>query len=167
MQRILIIGCPGGGKTTFAKSLGAKLSIPVYHLDKYFWKENWTPIPQDEFRKIQNELMQENRWIIDGNFTKSIDNRIIAADTIILFDFPKVINIWRTLKRFLRHFGAVRTDMGGGNKEALQWVHIKYILTFPRKEFRAKITELTVGKRVIVLRNSEDVSRFFEGVQEQ
>jgi len=164
MERVLIIGCPGGGKTTFANALGAKLGIPVRHLDRYFWREGWTPTPQDEFRKIQNELMQEERWIIDGNFTKSIGNRITVADTIILFDFPKMINIWRTLKRFLRHFGTVRPDMGGGNKETLKWVHVKYILMFPRKEFRAKITELAGDKKVIVFRNTKEAARFLKNV---
>ena len=159
MRKILIIGCPGGGKTTFANKLGSVLQIPVHHLDKYFWKEGWKPTPQDEFRKIQNELMSGDTWILDGNFTKSIDNRIVAADTIILFDFPKFINLYRTLKRFFQNFGKVRPDMGGENKETLQWVHVKYIITFPRREFREKVEGLAKGKEVIIVHNSDEVSR--------
>jgi len=162
MQRILVIGCPGGGKTTFANALGAKLGIPAYHLDKFFWKGNWTPTPEDECRKIQNELMQGPGWIIDGNFTNVINSRIMAADTIILFDFPKIISFWRTQKRFLQNFGTVRPDMGGGNKEALRWIHIKYILTFSRKKFRTKITELTGNKKLIVLRSPKEVAQFLK-----
>jgi adenylate kinase family enzyme len=164
MERILVIGCPGGGKTTFATTLGKRLGIPVHHLDWHFWKENRRPTPQDEFRETLKQLMQESRWILDGNFTKSIDIRIAEADTIILFDFPKAINLWRTFKRFLQHFGSVRPDMGGGNKEALVWKHVKYIITFPRKEFVRNVTSLAEGKNLIVLRNPRAAQDFLNSL---
>lgn len=164
MERILVMGCPGGGKTTFAKKLGRALDIPVHHLDKYFWRENRRPTPQDEFRAIQKQLMAEPKWILDGNFTRSVDNRIPHADTIILFDYPKVINLWRTFKRFLQHFGSIRPDMGGGNKEALVWKHIKYIITFPRKEFAEKVAALAEGKRLVVLNSPKEAKDFLDGV---
>lgn len=164
MEKILIIGCPGAGKTTFANSLGAALHIPVHHLDKHFWKEGRKPTPQGEFRRIQNGSMREDRWILDGNFTKSIDNRIAGADTIIVFDFPRVINLWRTLKRFFQYVGSVRPDMGGGNKEALKWMHIKFIITFPRKEFLAKALLFSRDKKVIVLHSPNEASQFLERV---
>ena len=167
MQRILVIGCPGGGKTTFARTLGDLLNIPVHHLDKHFWKENWTPTPQNEFREIQNQLMKEERWIIEGNFTKSLDNRVPNADTIIVLDLPKLVNIWRTLKRFIEHFGSVRPEMGGENKEALQWKHIKYIVTIPRKEYLANIRSLAERKEAIVLRSPREVSEFLTSLRSQ
>lgn len=160
MKRILVIGCPGGGKTTFARALGELLGIPVHHLDKYFWKENWTPTPQNEFRQIQNRLMKDECWILEGNFKKSIDNRIAAADTIIVFDFPKIINLWRTLKRFVQYFGAVRPEMGGVNKETLKWKHLKYIITYPRKEFLESVKKLADAKNVIILRTPKEAARF-------
>lgn len=132
----------------------------MHHLDKYFLKKDRTPTPQDEFREIQNTLMREDVWIIDGNFTKSIDNRIAFADTIILFDFSKYLNLWRTLKRFFKHIGTVRPEMGGDNKEALQWRHLKYIVTFPRKDFYSRVTQLVEGKKVVVLQNPKEASDF-------
>lgn len=141
--------------------------MPVHHLDKYFWRENWTPTPQSEFREIQNQLMKEARWIIEGNYSKSIDNRIPNADTIIVFDFPKALNIWRTFKRFIKHFGSVRPEMGGENKEALQWKHLKYIVTFRRKEYLANVRRLAGTKRIIVLRTPKEVSRFLASVVAQ
>jgi len=164
MRRILVIGCPGGGKTTFASKLGERLSIPVHHLDKYFWRENWTPAPQDEFRGILHTLMQEPRWIIDGNYARTIDVRIPFADTIILFDFSKILNLWRSLKRFFQNLGRVRPDMGGGNKERLEWKHTKFIITFPRKAFAEKVATLAKGKNLIVLHNPREAQDFLNGL---
>ena len=164
MEKVIIVGCPGAGKTTFAVALGAKLHIPVHHLDAHFWLKNWTPRPQEEFRHIQTELMQQDRWILDGNFKKSVPHRIAMADTIILFDFPKIVNLWRSFKRYLKHRGSMRPDMGSGNKEALRWKFIKYILLYPRKKFENDVISLAKGKTVIIFRNSKEVADFLANI---
>ena len=164
MERILVIGCPGGGKTTFARKLSIKLNIPLHHLDAHFWKENWTPTPQDEFRAILKKLMEEPQWIVDGNYSRTIDIRIASADAIILFDFSKVLNLWRTLRRYVLHFGTVRPEMGGGNRERIAWKHIKYIITFPRKTFAAKVTALSAGKNLVVLHNPREAQNFLDNL---
>ncbi|MCX6819671.1 MAG: AAA family ATPase [Candidatus Adlerbacteria bacterium] len=166
MNKIVLIGCPGAGKTTLARKLGAKLNIPVHHLDKYFWKENWTPTPQAEFRKIQDELMKEDRWIVDGNFTKSIDNRVTKADTVVFFDFPKTTLVWRYLKRFVQDFNKVRPDMGGDNKASFNptiiWNHITFVLKFPRNEVYTTLKEHAQDKNVVILRNTKEVATFLD-----
>lgn len=166
MEKILVIGCPGAGKTTFVNKFGALLGIPVHHLDKYFWKENWKPTPQDEFRKIQNELMSESKWILDGNFTKSIDNRLVNADTVIFFDFHKSILVWRILKRFFVNLGSVRHDMGGENKESLVSLFklLKFVVGYPAKEVHAMLRPLPSDKKIIILHNSEEVAQFLENI---
>ena len=166
MQKIIIIGCPGSGKTTLATQLGAKLNISVHHLDKYFWKENWTPTPQDEFRKIQNELMSGPRWILDGNFTKSIDNRLAQADTVVFLDFPKRIILWRVFRRYLKDWGKVRPDMGGDN-EGIQWSFVKFILNYPTHEVYAVLKQQAGDKKVHVLHNPKEASNFLNRVLKQ
>ena len=165
MNKIIIIGIPGAGKTTFSVELGAMLHIPVHHLDKIFWKQNWTSLKQDEFRKVQNELMGEDRWIIDGNFTKSIDQRIILADTVIYFDFPRSIALWRTLRRYFRYFGKVRPNMGGNNVESLKWKSIKFILMYPSNDVRNLLNQ-HADKKIFIFRNTSDVAVFMERVKE-
>jgi len=164
MKKIIVIGCPGAGKTTFSNILGQKLNIKVHHLDKYFWKENWTPTPQEDFRKIVIDLMKEDEWILDGNFKRSVEDRIKEADTVILFDFSKIAILWRILKRFFRYINRVRPEMGGNNKEALKWVHIKYILRYPRAEYCSYVTKLALGKKVVVLRNQKEVNNFLSSI---
>jgi adenylate kinase family enzyme len=164
MQKIIIVGCPGSGKTTLANQLGKILDIPVHHLDKIFWKEGKKASHQDEFRKLVKELMKEDKWILDGNFKRSVEDRIEKADTVILFDFPKLIIIWRVFKRFFKHFNKVRPDMGGNNKERIEWLHFKYILTYPMKEYLLKISLLSKDKNLFILKNPREVRVFLKNI---
>ena len=159
MNKITIIGCPGTGKTTYSVKLGKKLNIPVYHLDKVFWKNNWEHISQDEFGKVQDEIMQNEKWIIDGNFTKTIENRIKNSDAVIFFDYPKRISLWRTFKRYLMHFGKVRPDMGGYNKEKLQWGHVKFILNYPREEIYNTLSNYK-DRSIFIFHNDSEAESF-------
>ena len=79
----MIIGSGGSGKSTLARVLGKKLEIEVFHLDTILWKPNWEPVPREKQIEIQNELIQKERWIIDGNYGGTMDIRFEAADTII------------------------------------------------------------------------------------
>ena len=162
MNKIIVIGCPGAGKTHFAKKLGERLHIQVHHLDTYFWKENRTEMNEVEFLKIQNELMEKDQWIIDGNFTKSMEHRMSKADTIIFLDYPKRIVLWRFLKRYFKFFNKVRPEMGGNNKEVLQWSFIKFILKYPTGKVYEKIERHSKGKNVVVLHNPKETAQFLK-----
>jgi len=162
----MIVGCPGAGKTTFANKLGLKLSIPVHHLDKHFWKENKKPTPQIDFIQKQNELMKEEKWILDGNFTKTIENRLTVADTIILFDFSKNIIIFRYFKRLITNFGKVRPDMGGNNRTFFNWKSFKFILNFPIKEIHSLLGKFkdSKDKKIIIFHNPKEVDEFLSKI---
>jgi adenylate kinase family enzyme len=86
MKKIILIGSGGSGKSTLARKLGDKLEIDVYHLDALFWKPNWEGAPKDEQRKVQNDLVKKEEWIIDGNYGGTMDIRLNAADTVIFLD---------------------------------------------------------------------------------
>ncbi len=167
MKKIILIGCPGSGKTTLATKLGSKLNIPIHHLDKYFWKENRKHLTQEEFREVQDDLMATDTWILDGNFTKSIDNRIVNADTVIFLDFPKALSLFRYVKRYINHFGTVRNDMGGGNTDTLQWKFIKFVLTFPKEEIYSMIKEYSGERKVYILKNQKEVDIFLNNATSQ
>ncbi len=117
MQRVLIIGCPGSGKTTYAKALSAKTGLPLVHLDKLYHRDNWQAINREEFEpKLQAEL-EKSEWIIDGNFNRTIKHRLSYCDTVFYFDLPVLFCLWGAIKRTIQNYGKTRDDVGGNCPE--------------------------------------------------
>ena len=108
--------------------------------------------------------MQGKRWIIDGNFTKSIGHRMTQADTIIFLDFPKHIILWRYFKRYFQHFNKVRFDVGGNNKQNMKWKHLKFVLLYPASEVYALLKEYGLGKNIIILHRPKGVNQFLHNI---
>ena len=88
MKKILVIGCPGSGKSTFSKKLHEKTNIPLFHLDLYFWNADKTTVDRTIFNQRLFEILELNDWIIDGNFMATMELRIQKCDTIIFLDYP-------------------------------------------------------------------------------
>jgi adenylate kinase family enzyme len=101
MRRIVILGRGGAGKSTLAARLGAALALPVIELDKHFWPPDLTPMPKDQWTRIQRELASGQRWVMDGDLGPYdvLDVRLRAADTVIVLDFPLWRCAWRALRR--------------------------------------------------------------------
>ena len=116
-EKIILIGSGGSGKSTLAKQLGNKLNIKVHHLDVLFWKPNWEGVPKEEQRTVQNELVKEDEWIIDGNYGGTMDIRMNAADTIIFLDIHRTICVYHAFKRVVQYRNKTRPDMGAGCEE--------------------------------------------------
>ena len=117
MERILIIGNAGSGKTTFAKQLASKLNLPVIHLDNIYWHGNWEHLTRDAFDAALQEQLNKPRWIIDGNFNRTIPHRLQYCDTVIFFDLPTIICLWGITRRIFANYGKTREDMGGNCRE--------------------------------------------------
>ncbi len=91
MKKVIIIGCPGSGKTTFAEKLQKKTGLPLYYLDAIWHKPDKTHIPREEFDKRIVEIFATDEWIIDGNYSRTIEMRLKECDTVFLFDLPTEI----------------------------------------------------------------------------
>ena len=87
-DKIIVIGCPGSGKTTFAEKLRDKTGLPLYYLDAIWHKPDKTHISRDEFDQRLGEILALDRWIIDGNYSRTLERRLAECDTVILFDLP-------------------------------------------------------------------------------
>ncbi len=143
-MKIMIFGRPGGGKSTFAVEIQKILKIPLYHLDKYFFIENWTKSWEEreyeEFLKIQQELVDKGQWIIDGNCLASLENRYSKATHCFYFNLSRIICIWRVLKRYFNKNTEI-DDRPKNCKETITFKFVKYIWNF-EKRVAPKITFL-------------------------
>jgi adenylate kinase family enzyme len=153
MNKIIVIGCPGSGKSTISKRIGQKLNIPVYGLDEY------QTLSKEDFIKTQTSLMGGKKWILDGNFVKSIGNRIDKAGVVIFLDFPKRVVCYRFLKRSIEDFKKERIELGK-NYWNEKWGVFKYIWNFPRAEIYQIIEKHTKKQRVVILHNSREADEF-------
>jgi len=140
-KRIIIIGSGGSGKSTLARKLHNKMRIPLIHLDKEYWKENWTAPSKEEWIAKQLRLIYQDSWIIDGKYSSTMDIRMECADTIIFLDINRCICIYSVLKRWISNIGKIRPDMGNGCKEKIDYEFIKWIYEFPKIE-KPKIIEM-------------------------
>ncbi len=140
MRRVLVVGGPGAGKTTFTCRLAADLQLPVIHLDFHFWRPGWKfPDPQ-EWREQVTTLADLPEWVMDGNYSTTYDIRMPRADSLIWLDHPRATCMRRILLRILKGYGRTRPDLPDGCPEKFDWEFIRFVWNFPVKN-RPHITE--------------------------
>ena len=99
MKKVIVIGCPGSGKTTFAEKLQKKTGLPLYYLDAIWHKPDKTHIPREEFDERIKEIFNTDKWIIDGNYSRTIEMRLKECDTVFMFDLPTEVCIQGATER--------------------------------------------------------------------
>jgi len=166
-KKIAIIGIMGSGKSTLAIKLGKLLNIDVHHLDKIYFKPGWVKIPSEEGESIQRKIASKDSWIIDGNWTGSMDIRLAPADTIIFLDFPKWFSLYRTLKRALFSRGKQPPDKQEGNREKFAWGLFKAILNYPRERIYKTIENNSENTKIHILKSQREVDNFIDELQNQ
>lgn len=167
MERVMIIGCGGSGKSTLARDLGEKTGLSVIHLDQIWWAPgNWQHITQEEFDVQLAKEIQKSRWIIDGNFNRTIETRLQRADTVIYLDFPAILCLFGWIKRVIRYRGKARPDMGKGCCERIDPEFAAWIVTFNRnyrKEYYKLLAEQK-EKTIHIFRNRKQLRKFLDSL---
>lgn len=141
MERILIIGSNGAGKSTFSYTLASKLGLPLIHIDQIYWHDNWQITPQEEFSERVSKEAKKSRWIIEGNNISTLEDRLSYADTIFWFEFPPAICLKNIFKREIHYYGRARPDMPKQCISRLNFPFLKSAITFNKRN-RERIMQM-------------------------
>ena len=163
MNQIVIIGCPGAGKSTFARKFAAKTGLPLHYLDMIWHQADRTVIGREEFDRQLDNLVKEDEWIIDGNYARTLPKRLDHCDTVFFFDLP----LEECIEGAKSRLGKERVDMPWVDNEIdpefLQW-----IIDFPRDVVPEIEQHLrNFDKTIIRFHTREEADKFIETFQDQ
>jgi adenylate kinase family enzyme len=149
MQRILIVGISGTGKTRLAQRLSDKLHVPTILLDTIFWKENWQEEDPNVVESKIRDAIRQDAWIIEGYIEPLGEERVKSADVVIYLDYPGHLALRGGLSRWRRFRGRARPEMPAGNIENFGW---KFLMTLLRRDERPEIESAIKGQENKVIR---------------
>ena len=165
MNKVIVIDCPGSGKTTFAEKLNKCTGMPLYYLDTIWHKPDKTHISREEFDEKITEIFKTDKWIIDGNYKRTIEMRLKECDTVFLFDLPTDVCIQGAIERI----GKGRYDM--------PWIETEF-----DPEFRKFIEKFPIdtlpyiyelierykdSKQIIIFKSRQEADAFIERYEEK
>lgn len=158
MKKIVVIGCPGAGKSTFARRLREMTGLPLYYLDQIWHKADRTTVSKEEFDAKLREIIRQDSWIIDGNYLRTMENRLEACDTVFFLDYPLEI----CLEGAKARIGTVREDMPWVetefDEEFRQW-----ILDFPEDQIPViyeLLKKYETEKEIIIFKSRDEAEKF-------
>lgn len=159
MNKVIIIGCPGSGKSTFSRALQAKTGLPLYHLDMLFWNADKTHVAREIFDQRLAEVLRQDNWIIDGNYGRTLETRLKECDTVFLLDFP----VDACLSGITARIGKSRDDMPWVEQEFDEEFK-KWIVDFPKDELPHIYTllEKYKHKNIIIFKSHEQIKEYLK-----
>ena len=168
MKRVVVIGSPGSGKSTFSKKLGGKSGLPIIHLDYYHLQsEHNYRSDTDSWNSRVAELIKPDKWIVDGNYGASFPMRFKAADTIVFFDIPRRICLYRILKRYFYYQNRKREEMPDNWEEKLDLEFLKYVWRF-NKQSKPKILNHIKNYKngnVLIFKKSKEAEDYLSSIK--
>lgn len=160
MKKVIVIGSPGAGKSTFARKLRDKTNLPLYYLDMLWHKADKTTVSQAEFDARLRDILQQEQWIIDGNYSRTLEMRLQACDTVFLLDFPVEVCLSGVESRI----GKKRVDMPWieteFDEEFKQW-----ILDFPNirlPKIYGLLEKYKGDKEIVIFKSRKAADAYFE-----
>ncbi|GIO25623.1 AAA family ATPase [Ornithinibacillus bavariensis] len=168
MKKITILGNPGAGKSTLAKKLGNMLNIPVYHMDTFYWKPGWVARDEQELLQLHDEVLTQERWIIDGNYSVTLSKRLEEADTVIFLHYSTIKCLYGITKRRIQYRKKARPDIGKDCPERLNVDFILWTKNF-NKNKAVKIYEKLARiphAEVHIFRNRKQLKNFLKELEQ-
>ncbi len=162
LNKILILGSPGSGKSYYAKKIGEITGFTVVHLDNLYWNKDKTNITFEELEVKINEVIINDQWIIDGNYRITLEQRLKVADTVIYLDFTTI----QCIKGVENRIGVPNDNMPWVEEE-FDPEFKEYILTF-RENIRPKIIELLEkykGKNIYYFNDRTEMDVFINNLK--
>lgn len=164
MERVAIVGPGGAGKSTFARDLGTRTGLRVFHLDRYFWQPGWVETEREAWRERQRELLAGDRWIADGNYGGTFDERFALADTVIVIARHRVACLWSAARRTTGNHG--RSVQADGCPERFDLVFLRWIWNYQR-DSRPRLDAALARHphlRVVELRSRAEMRDFLDTI---
>ena len=160
MKKIIVIGCPGGGKSFFSRALHHKTGLPIHHLDMMYWNADKTIVEKNIFRERLASTLLQDKWIIDGNYGSTMELRMAACDTVIFLDYPLEV----CLDGIKERRGKPRSDMPWIETEE-DAEFIEFIKNYNEQQ-KPKVLELLEkysDRNIIILESREQADVFLNG----
>lgn len=132
MDRIAIVGSSGSGKSTLAQRVGARLGLPVVHMDQLYWTPGWIEQDPETWRAAVDRAAGGERWVIEGVGSSASALRFRRAEVIVWLETPRRLCLWRAVRRSVTAFGRVRSDMAPGCPEKIDPEFYRYIWRWDR-----------------------------------
>ncbi len=168
-NRVMIIGCCGAGKSTFAGRLSKLIPLPLIHLDQEYWQADWQEPQKEVWQDRVLQLSKQEQWMMDGNYGSSLEIRLKRADAVVFLDYSTIKCVSRVSQRIWKYHGTVRPDMPDGCRERWDWNFMHYVAVFNwvRRPSIMRLLERYNDKvETIILKNDKDVSRFFTKIKQ-
>ena len=162
MKKVIIIGCPGSGKSTFGRKLKDVTGLPLYHLDMIYWNEDKTTVTKELFWERLGKVMEKPQWIIDGNYGSSMEMRIKECDTVFFLDYPTDVCINGIKERI----GKPRSDMPWVENDTIDKDFVAFINSY-NTESRPKVVKLLEqysSKNIIVFHSRSESEDYLESL---
>ena len=160
MKKVIVIGCPGSGKSTVSRALHNKTGIPLYHLDMMYWNADKTTVEKSVFLERLSAVLEEDEWIIDGNYGSTMELRMAVCDTVIFLDYPLDV----CLDGIKERRGKPRSDMPWIETEE-DAEFIEFIKSYNEQQ-KPKVLELLEkysDKNIVILESREQADAFLNG----
>lgn len=162
MKRIMVVGCPGSGKSTFSRELHNKTNIPLYHLDMLFWNADKTTVEKSIFLDRLNEVISKDEWIVDGNFSSTMELRMSKCDTVIFLDYPADV----CLSGIRARRGKQRTDIPWiETEEDPEFMNIAATFNDNRRPQILMLLERYNDKNIVIFKSREESAEFLRGLE--